>query len=149
MGKLNILLCLGWPMKVREFRPEDYKGCLRVWKESRLYVGLMDGREDVMRLHSMNGDLFLVSEEDGEVVGTAIATFSGNLALIYHLAVLKGYRKRGIGSSLLEEEFRRLKAKGARFVLVFNHDSHRDARPFYRRTGFRGIGNFKGFYRKL
>jgi len=48
-----------------------------------------------------------------------------------------------------DDAFRRLKAKGARFVLVFNHDSHRDARPFYRRMGFGGIGNFKGFYRKL
>ena len=79
-------------------------------------------------------------------MGTVEAVFSGNLALIYHLAVHPDYQRRGIGRALVEEILRRLGARGATYALVFNHSSHRDALGFYRRLGFRSIGTFRGLY---
>ena len=88
-----------------------------------------------------------VLEELPELVaGTVEAVFSGNLALIYHLAVHPDYQRRGIGRALVEEILRRLGARGATYALVFNHSSHRDALGFYRRLGFRSIGTFRGLY---
>ena len=46
------------------------------------------------------------------MVGTVIGGFDGRRGLIYHLAVEPGFRKRGIGSLLMEEVERRLKGKG-------------------------------------
>ncbi|MCD6384089.1 MAG: GNAT family N-acetyltransferase [Thermoplasmata archaeon] len=134
---------------IREFTEDDYTGCVRVWKETNLYVWYMDNKKDIMAFHRRNPDLFLVAEVDGEVVGAVMGMFSGNFAVIYHLAVLPEFQRRGIGSALLKEMERRLKERGARFYMIFNHSTHSPARGFYRKMGLRSVGEFRGLYKLL
>lgn len=134
---------------IREFVEEDYRECLRVWEETGLYVWYMDNKRDIMTLHRMNPDLFLVADVNGEVVGTVMGVFSGNLAVVYHLGVLPGFQRRGIGSALLGEIERRLRERGARYYMIFNHSTHSPARGFYRKMGLKSTGNYMGFYKQL
>ncbi len=131
---------------IREYRPEDYGACIKLWKKCGLYVWYMDNKEDITKFYRMNPDLFLVAEVDGIVVGTVMAMYSGNFALIYHLGVLPEYRLRGIGRMLVNEILDRLKRKGARFAFVIVHSKHRGSIGFYRKMGFRSVGKFTGMY---
>ncbi len=51
-------------------------------------------------------------KQTGKLIGTVIGGFDGRRGLIYHLAVEAAFRQQGIGSLLMDEVERRLKAKG-------------------------------------
>jgi ribosomal protein S18 acetylase RimI-like enzyme len=53
-----------------------------------------------------------VAESHGRLIGTIIGGFDGRRGLIYHLAVDAAFRQHGLGSQLMDEVERRLKAKG-------------------------------------
>lgn len=136
-------------VKIREFKPEDYSECVKIWKETRLYIWYMDNKNDILKFHQNNPDLFLVAELNAKVIGTVMATYSGNFALVYHLAVKPEFQKRGIGRKILDKILKKLKGKGARFAFVINHSKHKDALPFYYKMGFRSVGKFTGLWKKL
>jgi ribosomal protein S18 acetylase RimI-like enzyme len=100
---------------VREFRyPEDYQAARFLWENagSGINVRRSDEPEEIQKKLQRDPDLFLVAEDDGKLIGTVIGGFDGRRGLIYHLAVDAAFRQHGIGSLLMDEVERRLKAKG-------------------------------------
>ena len=76
----------------------------------------------------------LATDELGTSVGTARLTASGQIG---RMAVLPGWRYRGVGSALLAETLEA--ARQAGFDLVFLNAQAR-AIPFYERFGFHAAG---------
>ncbi|MFC2016420.1 GNAT family N-acetyltransferase [Chloroflexota bacterium] len=91
---------------------------LRLWKDAEVTPGINDDIEELRRLVRENGDLFLVAEHDGGLVGTVIAGWDGWRANIYRLAVLPEYRRQGIGKALIKEAERRLSARGTKKISI-------------------------------
>ena len=122
---------------LREFRyPEDYDAALDIWRVSDgVRVGPSDTPEEIRRKLERDPDLFLVAEENAQVIGTIIGAFDGRRGMIYHLAVHPGFRKRGIGAALLKEVEARLIAKGCCkcYLLMLREN---DAAGFYERLGW-------------
>ncbi len=103
------------PVQLREFRfPEDYPAARFLWENagSGIHVRRSDEPEEIQKKLQRDPDLFLVAEADGKLIGTVIGGFDGRRGLIYHLAVDATFRQHGIGSLLMDEVERRLKAKG-------------------------------------
>lgn len=79
---------------------------------------------------------------DGRAVGAAVcvwgfSTFAGRPCVnICDFAVLPEYQRRGLGGLLLEEVERRARARGCCKITLEVHDSNRDAKRLYERTGF-------------
>ena len=86
----------------------------RLWNsiEKGVSVGRSDTSEEIQKKLEHDPDLFLVAEEGGQIIGTAIGGFDGRRGLLYHLAVAASFRRRGIGSRLMEEVETRMRAKG-------------------------------------
>jgi ribosomal protein S18 acetylase RimI-like enzyme len=102
-------------VKIREFRfPEDYPQVENLWASIEKGVSLSrsDTPDEIRKKLARDPDLFLVAENDGQIVGTVIGGFDGRRGLIYHLAVIVSLRGQGIGSRLMEELESRLRAKG-------------------------------------
>ena len=100
---------------LREFRfPEDYAETLALWQHAGpgIHVRRSDEPEEIQKKLQRDPDLFLVAEVGGRIVGSVIGGFDGRRGLIYHLAVDPELRQRGIGTLLMDEVERRLKAKG-------------------------------------
>jgi len=57
-------------------------------------------------------DLFLVSDERGEIVGVVMGPWDGRRGWINHLAVRRTRQRAGIGTALVRELERRLIKKG-------------------------------------
>ncbi len=74
---------------------------------------------------------------DGEPVGTGRLTILGREAQIAWVAVLKEWRKFGIGRALMEAMIERSKSEQADYI-VLNAQVH--ALEFYRRLGFHTVG---------
>ena len=100
---------------LREFQfPEDYTPARSLWETAGpgIHVRSSDEPEEIQKKLLRDPDLFLVAESGGRLIGTIIGGFDGRRGLIYHLAVDAAYRQHGVGSLLMDEVERRLKAKG-------------------------------------
>lgn len=123
-------------MKVREFRMRDYDQVRRVWVESGLEIRPGDSRGEVKRKISRDRELFLVAEEEGAVVGTAMGAWDGRRGWIYHLGVLPSHQRRGVASRMVREVERRMRAKGVPKVNAIVYDDNTASLSLFRGLGY-------------
>ena len=137
---------------IRQFRnPEDYEQVTRLWRQAGegVHIGRSDTPEQIENKLRRDPDLFLVAEESGELVGAVLGGFDGRRGLIYHLAVAKGYRKKGIGARLMDELEQRLRAKGClRYYLLVTRDNS-EAIQFYEKRGWNNLSDLYIFGKDL
>ncbi|MGQ9718677.1 MAG: ribosomal protein S18-alanine N-acetyltransferase [Nitrososphaerales archaeon] len=79
---------------------------------------------------------FYVAEENGHILGYAIFSSKDDKGNVISIAVLPEFRRRGIGSKLLEEGLEFL-SKKVKEVELQVRVGNREAINFYRRFGFR------------
>jgi len=124
--------------RIREFiYPDDYPAVLALWETSGpgIHVGRSDSPLEIKKKLQRDPDLFLVAETDGQIIGTIIGGFDGRRGLVYHLGVLPGYRRAGIGRALMAEVEIRLQMKGClKCYLMVTEDN--DAGQFYEACGW-------------
>jgi ribosomal protein S18 acetylase RimI-like enzyme len=126
-------------IRLREFHyPEDYPAARFLWENagSGVHVRRSDEPEEIQKKLQRDPDLFLVAETDGKMIGTVIGGFDGRRGLIYHLAVDATFRQHGIGSLLMDEVERRLKAKGCLKCYLMVTVENENAMRFYEARGW-------------
>ena len=101
-------------MRIRDFTIDEFDDVRALWAQypDELGIGRSDTREELAKKLERDPDLFLVAEEEGELVGSVIGGFDGRRGLIYHLAVDRRHAGRGLGRTLMAEVERRLAARG-------------------------------------
>ena len=123
-------------MKIRKFAMKDYAEVRRVWEESGLEIRPGDGRDEIRLKLRRDGDLFLVAEEGGRLVGTVLGAWDGRRGWIYHIGVRPGSQRRGIGRSLLKEVEKRMKAKGVHKVNAIVYDDNAPSLGLFKSLGY-------------
>jgi ribosomal protein S18 acetylase RimI-like enzyme len=81
-------------------------------------------------------ELFLVAEEAGEVIGTAMAGYDGHRGWLYTIAVKPERQRGGIGSKLLLEAEARLMRLGCGKANLQIRAGNEAVAAFYRRHGY-------------
>ncbi|MGP8134619.1 MAG: GNAT family acetyltransferase [Thermoplasmata archaeon] len=122
--------------RLRAYVPGDFSSVRRLWRESGLVLGPSDTRAELERARRRNPDLFLVAEADGRLIGVVLGRFDGRRGWVNHLAVAPELRYRGIGSTLMRELERRLRAKGCPKVNLHVLRANRGICAFYERIGY-------------
>jgi ribosomal protein S18 acetylase RimI-like enzyme len=105
-------------VRIRPCRPEECPAVLGLWRDAEAVPSATDTPAELARVVRDNGDLFLVAEADGRLVGTVIGGWDGWRGNVYRLAVLPSHRRRGIARALVREVERRLVARGARRLSI-------------------------------
>jgi ribosomal protein S18 acetylase RimI-like enzyme len=72
-----------------------------LWQATGLTRPWNDPRADIARKLSVQPELFLVGEEQGSVVATAMGGYDGHRGHINYLAVAPKYQGTGLGKELL------------------------------------------------
>ncbi|WP_433520247.1 ATP-binding protein [Nocardia pseudovaccinii] len=103
--------------RLREFRDADLDQAIQIWEQSRMTT--VD--EPVFALAEVlasarAGQPAVVAEVGEEIVGMAVAQIKGERAWVLLVALGAQWRRRGIGSALLTELERRLRADGVRRI---------------------------------
>src|SRR6266567_7016202 len=123
-------------LNIRKFRMEDYSSVLELWKLAGLTIRPGDERDDVRLKLQRDPELFLVAEENGEIVGTVMGAWDGRRGWIYHLAVRPNQQRKRIGTSLLGEVENRLLAIGAKKVNAQVYSSNHRSLDFFKAAGY-------------
>jgi ribosomal protein S18 acetylase RimI-like enzyme len=126
-------------IQIREFRlPADYELVFRLWQsmEKGVRVGRSDTLAEIEKKIARDPDLFLVAEAGGSIIGSVIGGFDGRRGLIYHLAVAAAFRGQGLGSRLMDEVERRLRAKGCLKCYLLVTDDNVEAEGYYQHRGW-------------
>jgi ribosomal protein S18 acetylase RimI-like enzyme len=118
--------------------PTDYSQIITLWQNAGpgIHLRRSDERDEIAKKIQRDPDLFLVAEIDGLIIGSVIGGFDGRRGMVYHLAVDDTYRKKGIGTVLMNELESRMKQKGCiRSYLLVTRDNL-DAIRFYETQGW-------------
>lgn len=137
-------------VKIRAYRDADHPAMKRVLSESGMFWRRWDGRDVVKKKISKLPGSVIVAEIDGKVVGCIYAqTQEGWQSFLWRLAVLKKYRKRGVGTKLLKNAERFIAKKGSGNICMIVDSKRPELHSYYKKLGYRTSGNpyiffFKG-----
>lgn len=88
-------------MQIRSFASTDTDAVVRLWTESGLVRPWNDPLRDIHRKLTVQPDLFLIADVDGEVVGSAMVGFDGHRGWVNYLAVAEAHRRKGYAQALM------------------------------------------------
>ena len=123
-------------MPIREFKIADYDEVVRLWKECGLIIRPGDDVQGVKLKLQRDPDLFLVFEEEGEIVGVVMGAWDGRRGWINHLGVRPTRQRAGIGIALVRELEKRLVLKGARKVNAQIYQWNKKSIEFFKAAGY-------------
>ncbi len=94
-----------------------------------------DDPKEIRKKLRRDADLFLVAEEDDQILGAVMGGFDGRRGMIYHLAVDPSHRHMGTGRALMERIEDRLRNKGCLKYYLLVTEDNRDTIGFYESLG--------------
>lgn len=123
-------------MKIRLFAQLDTAEVVALWRDCGLTRSWNKPERDIQRKCSVADDLFLVAEQDGNVVGTVMGGYDGHRGWINYLAVSPKLRKQGLGKRLMDEVESRLLARGCPKINLQVRAGNTEVVAFYEAIGF-------------
>ncbi len=124
-------------ISIRPYAAEDEVGVAGLWREVFPNPPAWNRPEDdIRRKLAVQRELFLVAEEEGRIVGSAMAGYDGHRGWVYYVAVAPSRQRRGIGTALMAEVERRLAQIGCSKLNLQVRAGNAEVVAFYRRLGY-------------
>ena len=105
-------------MRIRAFTEDDTEAVVQLWQACDLTRPWNDPRRDIERKLTVQPELFLVGEQNGIVIATAMIGFDGHRGWVSYLAVSPGHRGRGHAGALVHQGERLLIALGCPKIML-------------------------------
>ncbi|MCR4892292.1 MAG: GNAT family N-acetyltransferase [Lachnospiraceae bacterium] len=117
---------------------EDYEEVYALWKSIGGFHmrSIDDSEEGVRRFLTRNPSTSIVAEEDGKLVGAILCGHDGRRATFYHVCVASEYRKRGIGTAMVERAMKELRAEKVSKVALIAFTVNDVGNAFWRGIGW-------------
>lgn len=124
----------------RAFETTDYDAVVALWSQAEgVEVAEGDDRATITAYLQRNPGLSRVAVSAGKIVGAALCGHDGRRGVIYHLAVAKDFRGRGLGRKLVEECLAGLRGCGLKRALIMVAPDNAAGREFWLARGFGDI----------
>ncbi|MCP5106393.1 MAG: GNAT family N-acetyltransferase [bacterium] len=125
-------------INIREFRPGDYDAVISLWTATGLPCKPRgrDSREKMVKETARETADLLVAENGTDIIGTVLATHDGRKGWLNRLAVVPGYRFRGVARTLLETAENTLYKKGIEIIACLIEDDNPNSMKFFKRAGY-------------
>ena len=116
----------------------DLAAARDLWERSApgIHLGASDTPEEIRKKLARDPELFLVAEADSRLIGTVMGGFDGRRGIVYHLAVEQDYRQQGVGTVLMDELERRLRALGCIRAYLMVMDGQAEICRYYEARGW-------------
>jgi ribosomal protein S18 acetylase RimI-like enzyme len=121
---------------IRRFDEGDTEAVVALWEEAGLTRPWNDPRKDIERKLTVQPDLFLVVEHDGEVLASAMIGFDGHRGWVSYLAVDATHRGRGFAAALMAEGERLLTELGCPKIMLMVRAENTGVIGLYEHLGY-------------
>ena len=126
-------------LQIRAALPEDREAVNKLWRDGDVAIANDDQWLAITSAGSSR--LLVATEEDGVIVGAAIAAFDGWRAFIYLLAVSPEHRRRGVATTLLTEVEKDVRSRGAERIFALVHESRTEGLALCAALGYEVEGD--------
>lgn len=116
--------------------------------EAELVDGLRITPEEIEAIINTTGDFFLISESEGELMGTVHVKNEGLGMYFGMLAVRPDRQNKKTGSGLIEEVTRLAREQSKQFIRISVIHLRKELVSYYERKGFVVTGNSEPFPEK-
>jgi len=140
---------------IRKYQDDDREQCRALWREltewhRKIYQDPTIGGqhpEDYFDKHlaAVGPDQLWVAVHDSKAVGLVGLIFKGEEAEIEPLIVSKAYRRKGIGTKLIETVVSEARKKGVRFLDIKPVARNISTVKFLYKRGFQNLGHIDLF----
>ena len=135
---------------IRPFALEDYDRVVALWRAVEgVEICEGDSREEIAEYLKRNPGLSRVAEANGEIAGAALCGHDGRRGWIYHLAVAKTHRGKGVGRLLLDDCVRALAGAGLKRAIILVAGDNPAGHQFWVRNGWEDITGAIAMTREL
>lgn len=123
--------------QIMEMTAADCGAVLALWGRTD-GVGLNEGdtREGITAYLARNPRLSLIARCEGELVAAVLCGHDGRRGYLHHLAVAPAFRRRGLGSALVQECLARLAAAGIEKCNLFVYADNDEGARFWTSHGW-------------
>jgi ribosomal protein S18 acetylase RimI-like enzyme len=124
-------------IEIRSYGGDQFEGVKALWQEAFPSDPPWNAAELAIPAKlAVQPELFLVAVRRDEVVGSIMAGYDGHRGWLYAVAVSNAYNRRGIGTALVREAEKRLRAMGCHKVNLQVRTSNAVVIAFYERLGY-------------
>lgn len=123
-------------MNIRPFQPQDQTSVIALWQACELTRPWNNPALDIARKLSTQPELFLVGEQAGVIIATAMAGYDGHRGWVNYLAVAPQQQKQAHGKAMMVEVERLLTERGCPKLNLQVRGSNAAARGFYAALGY-------------
>lgn len=123
-------------MTIRAYSPTDESAVVALWRQCDLVRPWNDPHLDIQRKVQVQPELFLVAEQDSEIVGTVMCGYEGHRGWLNYLAVSPTMQGNGLGRRLMQAAETALKARGCPKLNIQIRDSNLAVLAFYEKLGY-------------
>lgn len=121
---------------IRPFNERDRQKTINLWQNCNLTVPWNNPDRDIDLKLQVDPDLFLVMEDQTQIIGSGMGGYEGHRGWIYYLAIAPEYRKCGYGKKLVHEIEKRLKQRGCPKVNLMVRTTNTAVLNFYTSLGY-------------
>jgi ribosomal protein S18 acetylase RimI-like enzyme len=123
-------------MHLRPYDSRDEPSVIALWNECGITRPWNDPVKDIARKLTVQPELFLVGESDGQLVATAMFGFDGTRGWVHYLAVAPGRQGESLGRAIMTEGERLLAAMGCPKLNLQVRSGNERVIGFYRALGY-------------
>jgi [ribosomal protein S18]-alanine N-acetyltransferase len=137
-------------LRIRDYQPDDFPALCDI--DRRCFPPGIAYSADDIEVALLEPGTFVVVGEEPDAPADPIAGFilarqeRGGRGHIITIDVLDPYRRSGLGTMLLDETHRRLRAVGTRRVLLEVSVENAPAQAFYRKHGYEASRRLRRYY---
>jgi ribosomal protein S18 acetylase RimI-like enzyme len=125
------------PLSIAPYRPDQFAQVDALWRACFPDDPPHNRAEVAIPLKlATQSELFLVADDEGQVVGTAMAGWDGHRGWLYSVAVDPAHRRTGTGTALVREAEDRLAALGCTKVNLQVRGENAAVAAFYEGLGY-------------
>ena len=123
-------------MHIRSFQSSDEAAVIALWQACGLTRPWNDPHKDIARKLTVQPGLFVVGEEDGQLIGSAMFGYEGHRGWVNYLSVLPTHQRKGHAKALMNWGEEALKARGCPKINLQIRSGNTAVIAFYNGLGY-------------
>ena len=124
-------------IKIRHYNDSDQEKVIKLWELCELTRQWNNPIKDIQRKLTVQSELFLVLEKDGEILGSIMGGFDGHRGNVNYLGIHPDHKNKGLGKLLMNRIEVELIKMGCPKINLMVRDANIDIQQFYKVIGYK------------